>query len=449
MKRIIRKAAGFLGALSICAAGSAHAAGLIRDAEIEATLKKLSTPIFNAAGLSPESVDIIILNDNAINAFVFGGRNMVFHTGILKELKRPEELMGVMAHEAGHITGGHLTRRELQIREMRGPLMAGLFLSALAGAATGEAGVAIAGASGTQSVLNRSLLAYSRSEELSADQAGASYMERAGIDPAYILEVLKIFRGQEVFQAGNVDPFAITHPLSTDRLALLEDRVARSPAKGKNASPELVYWYERMRAKLSAFTNRPETTLSRLEQQNDPDSEINLLRRAVALHRLPNPSGALEAVDRLIAMRPNDAYYEELKGQILFESGRGAEAVEPYRKAVALAPHEDLIRGGLGRALLALNDPGLDAEALATLEQAAAAGGADPAILRDLALAYARAGQEGMAALATAERFAMSGEPQDALRHARRALDLLPNGSPGWLRADDIRAVTEQALSDR
>ncbi|QIE54560.1 M48 family metalloprotease [Pikeienuella piscinae] len=449
MKRLFRKAAALGVAIAVAVTGTASAANLIRDAEIEATLGKLSAPIFRAAGLDPNSIELLILQDSSLNAFVFGGRNMVFHTGLLERLDRPEKLMGVMAHETGHIIGGHLTRRALNMQAMQGPLAVGLLLAALAGAAAGDAQVGVAGALGAESALRRSLLAYSRGEESSADQAGATYMEKAGIDPAYVLDVLKIFRGQEVFQAGNVDPYAISHPLSSERLALLEDRAARSRAKGESASADLVYWHARMRAKLSAFTDSPERTLAALDSAADPESEINLLRRAVALHRLPNPSGSLKAVEQLIALRPNDPYYWELKGQILFESGRGADAVEPYRRAVSLAPNEALIRGGLGRALLALNDPARDAEALATLEGAALAGASEPSMLRDLALAYARAGDDGKAALATAERYALTGQPRDALRHAHRALDQLPVGSPGWLRADDIRAVAERALSDK
>lgn len=449
MRLFFRKAAAVLIAASVVLAGERAAAlSFIRDAEIEATLKKLSRPIFTAAGLPPDSIEIMILNDRSLNAFVFGGRNMVFHSGLLERLERPEGLMGVMAHEAGHIVGGHLTRRALQQEAMTGPLAVGLLLSVLAGAAAGDARVGVAGAVGTQSTLQRALMSYSRSEEASADQASATYMEKAGIDPAYVLDVLRIFRGQEVFQAGNIDPYAIGHPLSADRIAMLEDRAARSPARGKEANAELQYWHSRMRAKLEAFINRPESTLSALEAAPDPDSELNMMRRAVANHLLPSPPQALEAVDKLIAMRPDDPYYHELKGQILFESGRGGEAVAPYRRAVALAPREALIRGGLGRALLALNDPATDAEALATLEQASNDGAVEPAVLRDLALAYARAGEEGKAALATAERYAVSGEPREALRHARRALDQLPNGSPGWLKADDIRAYAERALTD-
>ncbi len=434
-------ATAFIPALS-------QAQTLIRDAEIENTLRRLASPVFEAAGLSPDSIDMLILSDQALNAFVFGGRNMVFHTGLLTRIEQPEALIGVIAHETGHITGGHLTRREVNAKALQGPLALGLLLSAAAAVASGNGQVGVAGALGTQNAIQRAFLAYGRSEESSADQAGATYMERAGIDPGYILEVLKIFRGQEVFQAGRVDQYAITHPLSSERIALLEDRSAASQARGGRVSAEDAYWHLRMRAKLSAFLSRPERTLNNLETAEAPDSEINQLRRAVALHLLPDPPAALAAVEALIALRPTDPYYHELKGQILFESGRGAEAVAPYEEAVRLAPDEPLIRGGLGRTLLALNDPTRDAEALATLEQATRSGGAEPTVLRDLALAHARAGNDGAAALATAERLALQGDPREALRHARRALDQLPVGSPGWLRADDIRAVAERALGD-
>lgn len=429
-------------------ATTASARGLIRDAEIEATLKKLASPVFTAAGLSPSSVDILILSDPSLNAFVFGGRNMLFHTGLLTRLETPEGLIGVIAHETGHLTGGHQTRRLAHAQSLQGPMAIGMLLSALAGAASGNGQVAVAGMLGTQSALQRSFLAHTRSEESAADQAGASYMEKTGVDPAAVLEVLKIFRGQEVFQAGNIDPYAVTHPLSSERIAFLENRAANSNAKGGHVSVELAYWHARMRAKITAFTDRPERTLASLEMEGGPDTELKLLRRSVALHLLPSPPEALSTIERLIALRPQDPYYWELKGQILFESGRGPEAVEPYRRAVALAPNEALIRGGLGRALLALNDPALNAEALSTLEAAARGGAAEPSVLRDLALAYARSGDDARAALATAERFAVAGDPRDALRHARRALDQLPVGSPGWLKADDIRAVAERALSD-
>ena len=432
--------------LPLLAGAAAQAQSIIRDAEIEQTLSRLSNPIFKAAGIDPANIDMLLLNSRELNAFVFGGNNMVLHTGLITRLETPEGLAGVIAHETGHITGNHLARRQIAQDNLRGPAAAGVLLSILAGAAAGDASVAAGGVLGSGGTAQRLLLAFNRSEEAAADQAGASYMERSGLDPAGLLETLRIFKGQEIFAAGRADPYARTHPLSSERLSLLEQRIASSSARGGKVDAETDYWFQRMRAKLIAFLDRPDRVLRHVD--DDDQSELALMKRAVALHRLPAPDEALTEVDKLIALRPADPYYHELKGQILFESGRAAAAVIPLRKAVQLAPHEPLIVGALGRALLSLDDPSLDAEALTALE-AARTTRPEASVLRDLATAYARAGREGDAALATAERFMLQGSMRDSLRHARHAIEKLPTGSPGWLKADDIRATAERAMNNK
>jgi predicted Zn-dependent protease len=439
--RIIATAALALGLAAAPWAGPAQA-GFVRDAEIERTLAMMSRPIFDAAGVPPSSVRLFILDNPALNAFVAGGRNMVLYTGLMRRMERPETLIGVIAHETGHIVGGHLARRAVLAREATGPaLMATILAAAAAGVAGGgEAGVAAA--IGSQSAVRRAFLAYSRGEEAAADQAALSYMNRAGIDPSGMLDILRLFKGQEVFAAGRIDPYAQSHPLSSERITLLEQKIAESPARGRPIDPELAYWHARMRAKLDGFIERPDRVLDRVEQSEDPRSEPNLLRRAVAEHRSARPDAALAAIDALLKLRPDDPFYLELKGQILFESARPAEAVAPLRRAVALAPNEPLIAGLLGRALLASGAPGAEDEALRILKQAARDDPGEVGILRDLAMAYARAGDDGMAALTTAERVAMTGDLSTAAALARRAMDLLPRGSPGWLRADDVAALT-------
>ncbi|MEM1314628.1 MAG: M48 family metalloprotease [Pseudomonadota bacterium] len=423
----------------IVAAAPAQAIGLIRDSEIERTLSLLAEPIFRAANLPPGQVEILIVDDSTPNAFVFGGRNMVFTTGLLRRFREPGQIQGVMAHEAGHLTGGHLARRAIAMRNTRGPAVAATILGILAAAASGQAGAGIGVGSAAQTAIQRALLAYTRGEEASADQAAFTFMERAGIDPEGLMDVMRSFRGQEVFTDRNQDPYARTHPMFAERMALSERRAAESPHQGKPPDPELAYWTERMGAKLDGFLQSPRSTLSRLSDRDD--GEFDRLRRAVALHRLPDPDAAVREVEALIAMRPNDPYYHELKGQILLESGRGPEAVAPYRQAVALAPEAPLIRGYLGRALLSLGTPEADREALNALERGAAlSNGGSPSLLRDLSFAYARTGEEGKAALASAERLALLGAGRDARRLAERAKGMLPAGSPAWLRADDIVA---------
>ncbi|MEM8791420.1 MAG: M48 family metalloprotease [Pseudomonadota bacterium] len=427
--------------LSIAAALPASAQGLIRDAEIEGTLKMLSLPIYKAAGVNPNSISMYIVNDRSLNAFVAGGRNIFMNTGLIIELAEPAELQGVIAHELGHITGGHLARRNIKLRNAQGPALLGL----LAGIAVGAAGGGAAGAAiaaGSQGAVIRDVLRHTRSEEASADQAALTYLDRANIDPSGLQRVFERFRGQEVFAVGNIDPYIITHPLSSQRMQLIERRVDEIGVDGRAPPPEHTYWHSRMRAKLDGFLSNPKRVLERLE--DEPEDEMSLYAKSVALHRIPSPREAVNAIDRLIALRPNDPYYIELKGQILFESGRATEAVPLYRRAVELAPNQPLLKAGLGRALLALNDRVADSEALNVLQDARRADMADSAALRDLATAYSRAGDYGMASLATAERFALQGRTDDALLQARRASSILPEGSPGWLRAQDILSLAPE-----
>lgn len=445
--RSLRRFAALLALVATAAAAAPAAAyTLIRDAEIEATIARLAEPIFSAAGISPDSIKILILLDDNLNAFVFGGRTMVLHTGLLRQLEEPRALIGVIAHETGHITGGHIARRTLAAERLTGPAMIAMALGAAAAAATGNAQAGAAVALGGSEMIRRSLLAYSRAEEAAADQAGLSYMERAGIDPEGMVDVLRLFRGQEVFQARGVDPYALTHPLSRERVALLERRVAESPVRGRPMNPDLAYRFERMKAKIDGFVLSPEQVMRDTARADDPDSEFNLLRRAIAHHRRAETDKALGLLDRIMQKRRDDAYYLALRGQFLFEGARPAEAVTALRRARALAPREPLIAGNLGRALLATGEPAAEAEALKVLSEAARADSADPAMLRDLSVAHARAGQDGLAALAAAERLALLGQFQDAGRLANRAMGLLPRGSPGWQRADDLLALARMRL---
>ena len=428
-----------MAAVLLCAVtAQAQAASLIRDAEIEATLQRLSAPIFRAAGLVPSSVDIFMIGDRSLNAFVAGGRNIFVHTGLIIELDTPAELLGVMAHETGHITGGHLARRAINMRNARGPAMIGALLGLAAGVAGGgEAGAAIM--LGTQSAVQRALLSFNRSEEAAADQAGILYLRRAGVDPNGLVKVIERFRGQEVLSIGNLDPYVQTHPLGTERMSLLERRVADIPAADWTTSKDDLYWYARMQAKLRGYLHSPERVLERLERRDE--TEMTLYERAYAYYRVPDTPAALADLDRLIRMRPNDPYYHETRGQFLLEARRPEEALKSYRTAVRLAPNATLLQAGLGRTLLQFNTPEANAEALRVLRSVRDADPADALALRDLAVAYERAGETGMATLATAERYALVGNVNSALSLANRASASLPRGSPGWLRAQDILKI--------
>ncbi len=428
--------------LTLSSALPAAAVTLLRDAEIERGLRELAKPIFAAAGLNANRTRILVIDDNSLNAFVLDGSAIFLHSGLIMKVKRAEELQAVIAHEAAHIANGHMTRRVANMRNARTAAGIGLALAIAAGAASGSSEAGAGLAIGAQSSAQRLFLAHTRAEEASADQSGIRYMARAGIDPSGAVSMLEIFRGQEVLNVGRQDPYVRTHPLSRERIRAMEAFVAGYDGpRGPNRNADA--WFALVQGKLSAFERAPSWTLRRVGRGND---QVSVMRRAVAYHRRPDPARAIAEADRLVAIAPRNPYVHELKGQILLESRRFSAAAQSYKRAVDLAPNQPLILGGYGRALLAAGQP---RAALQVLERARARDPLDARILRDLAQAYAQAGQNGMASLATAERYALRGRLADAGIHAKRASDLLPRGSASWQRAMDVLRTSEAAQNRR
>lgn len=427
-------------------AAPASAQTMIRDAEIEYTLRRLAQPVLNAAGLSNGRVKIYVIKDSSLNAFVIDSQHMFIHSGLILKLKTPEELQAVIAHEAAHIANGHISRRLLNMQSAKTAAGLGMLLAAVAAATTGDAQAAGGIAVGTMSSAHRILLSHTRSEESSADQSGARYMARAGIDPAAMVDVLNIFRGQEALAVSRRDPYALSHPLSRDRLRAVKGYAAAFKPQGK-PDPKSAYWYARTRGKLGAFIRNPKWGLR--EAKKTGFNDVALMMQAVSYHRTPNVKKALKAVNALIKARPNDPYAYELKGQILLESRQAKAGAAAYGKAVALAPREPLILAGYGRALLAQNTGASLKKALGVLEKARARDPQDARMMRDLAVAYAKTGNNGMASLATAERYAIQGRLEDAGLHAKRAAGLLPRGSVGWNRAQDVIRAAKNASKRR
>ena len=444
--RVFKGSAKVLPAIALCLAGThSHAMSFVRDAEIEATLKRMSTPIFRAAGLTPDSIKIFLINDDSLNAFVFG-RNMVFHTGLLEELESPEELLGVIAHETGHIAAGHGARRGDAARNAQGPILLGTILG-IAAAAAGAGGAGAAIIAGSQTVAQRSFLAYNRGQESSADQAAIGYLETVGVDPTGMLGTLERLKAVEIVTVGRPNPYTSTHPLSGQRIALLRQRVARSRSLGAKVGPDTLYWHARMRAKLQGFLDSPTRSLQRLPQSDR--SESATLVRAVAYHRSLDLQAALREVNTLLQNRPNDPYYHELKGQIMFESGDAQGAVRSYERAVDLAPNEPLLLVSYGRALLAQSNPADTQRAREVLHAALREEKINAEGWRNLSQAEARLGNELGANLATAEFQILRGSLKAAKRNAGLVQKEAPTGSPAWIRAGDIIDAVDRAKKSR
>ncbi|WP_208352843.1 M48 family metalloprotease [Pseudaestuariivita rosea] len=435
----------FLIFTTLATTAMARSVTFLRDAEVERGLDELARPILLAAGLNPSSVKIVLIDDESLNAFVIDGRAIFLHSGLVMRLERPEELQAVIAHEAAHIANGHLTRRVQNFRNSRMISAAALGLAVAAGAAGADPDAAGGFAVGASSSANRVFLAHTRNEESSADRAGIRYMVAAGIDPTANISLLEIFRGQEALSAGRQDPYSRTHPLNSARIRDVKAAVAAYEGRFETTR-EAQYWFNVVQGKLSAFKRSSRWTLRKVRNQTD---NVSTMRRAVAYHLQPDARRAVAEIDKLIAKNPRNPYAHELKGLILHDNRQFNAAAQSYRRAVDLSPNQPLILAGYGRTLLAIDTRDSVRNALSVLEKSRSRDPYNARVLRDLAVAYAKTGQNGMASLATAERYALQGRMRDASVHAKRASDLLPNGSASWQRAMDVLRAASAAEKQR
>ncbi len=414
------------------------AQSLIRDPDIEHGLRELAFPVLRAAGLNTNRVRILVVNDSTFNAFVIDYGAIYVNYGLILTVESPEMLQAVIAHEAAHIANGHLARRVENLRAAQRNAGFGTALALIVAAAGG--GEAAAGiAAGTQSSALRSFLGHTRAEESSADRSAASYLRWAGISPSGMVALHRKFAGQELLSTVNQDPYMRSHPTSRDRLRAAEAFLEQFGDKAK-PNPEADYWFARVKGKLSAFLRSPGWTLRRAKEESAQD--IRLMREAAAHHQNRDLAKARAAIDAALAIRPDDPFYYELKGQILLENRQVPEAVLAYRQAVDMAPNDALVLAGYGRSLLV---QGQTKNALQVLEKARQRDYRNARLMQDLGVAYAKVGNNGMASAVTAERYALQGRLADAGIHAKRAVRQLPEGSPGWQRAQDVLIASERA----
>lgn len=423
--------------LGLAAPASAQSMKLIRDEEIEQILRDFSRPVFEQAGLSPSAVRIVLIEDSTLNAFVAGGQNIFFHTGLILQTKTAAELVGVIAHESGHIASGHLARMQGEVDNANlQALLANLLGFAVAiGSGSGEAGVAINSAA--QNFALRGLLRHSRIQESAADQAGVRYLQGAGLPVEGFLSFMELLAGQELLPESQQSEYVRTHPVSQDRVDFLRNVTEQQSSRGKTPAS----WDEKlalMQAKLTGFIYPDRALLKK------GDGFAERYGRAIAHYRKGNIPLALKEIDTLITDHPDNAYLHELKGQVLFENGRVNEALEPYARAVERAPRSGLIAAAYGHALLEAK-PSKPEQAVRQFERALSI---EPKMSRShhlLAIAYGKLGREGMSRLHLAEEDLLQGKLGDARTEANLALNALPAGSASRLRALDILANIEQA----
>ncbi len=422
----------------------AQSLSVIRDAEIEQLLKDYANPLFKAAGISSGSIKIILIGDKRFNAFVADGRKMFINIGAIMESTTPNQLIGVIAHESGHIAGGHLVRQREAIANAQILAIAGTLLSvgavggaAASGARVGNGGIgAIGTILGPQEMVRRGLLSYQRSEEQAADRAGANYLNATKQSAKGMLDTFKRFADNQLFSRSSIDPYLQSHPMPTERISSLEHIATESPYFGTVDPPLLRERHDLARAKLVAFTGSVED-MARRYPAND-NSLSARYARAISAYKFRRNSDAQALIDGLIRERPNNPYFHELKGQTYLENAQPAAAIGPLRRAVALAPNQPLIRMLLGHALVQTDTEANAKLAIKELNTALNRDEDGGDAYRFLGQAYARTGNEALASLAAAQGYYNAGEYAEATRMAKRAQAQFPENSPNWLKADDI-----------
>jgi predicted Zn-dependent protease len=407
---------------------------LIRDVETETMLRTFSAPVFRAAGVDPNAVHIYIVDDPAINSFVAGGQNVFEYTGTILRLKRPNELVGIFAHETGHIADGDLAKFGMEMHDATVKSIIAMAVGAAAsvlGHDYGGIGGAMAGAEG---VGERSFLTFSIAEEGAADHAALKFLDRTHQSSKGLLDVFKMLEPEELLSPASREPYLNTHPLTSERVAYVQQHVLNSPYTNNPDPPQWIAMLNNVRAKLYAFLNPPAQTLAKYPTTDK--SVPARYARAIAYYRIPDTTKALAEIDSLIHDQPNNPYFWELKGQILFDNGRVADAVAPYQRAVALN-HAPLLRVELAQVELETQDPTLLPKALAQLSDAVTFERDNPDAWHFLAIAYGRRNNIGMMALSLAEEGMADGDYKTAIQQAVRARQLLPAG-PQHQRAEDI-----------
>jgi len=417
---------------------SAAAENFIRDTEIEADIRTMVTPIWRVAGLEPSALHVYLIEDKQLNSFVAGGQNEFINSGLIMRAETPNQLLGVLAHETGHIAGGHLTRAQEAVRNAS---IEGIIAMVLGAAASvvGRNGAALLGAEG---VAQRAFMQYSVTQEASADQAALSFLDRAGQSSRGLLQFFQILQGEELLSGVRQDPYLRTHPLTSQRIEYVRNHVEHSRFSDVPDSSANVEMLKRIKVKLGAFTAPPSSTLAAY-----PESDQSVLARyarAIAYYRIPKLEKALPIIDGLIRDYPNDAYFRELKGQMLFENGRIAEAAQPYEEAVRLAPGAPLLRISLAQVYVESSDPKVNKRAIAYLNDALRTEDKETTGWHLLATAYGRDNQFGMAALALAEEGLSAGKKKDATQQAIRAKALLPKNSAAYNRAESVQREAEK-----
>ena len=437
----------FAGWQPVAAQGDDSGPQVLRDTETELLFKQMSEPLIRAGGLDPNSVRVVLLNDPEINAFVAQGQIVYIQSGLLEAADNVNQLQGVTAHELGHVIAGDAIRSGQGQNQAIGISILSLVLGAvaIAAGAGADAGMGILQA-GQRAALGE-FLAFTRAQEATADATGSRLLSKAGISGKGMLDFFAKLQNEEYRLAiYSKDSFDQSHPLSSERIQALEQKLKADPAYDKPVDPALEARFERVKAKLLGYIDPRQAVLRYPESNQSIPAHY---ARAYAYHQGGYPDKAEAEADALLAKDPHDPFFLELKGQILLEDGKPKEALAPLREATEGSGNAPMIAAMLGHALVETNDPKNFGEAKQILKVAVNKDNEDPFAWYQLGIIYDREGDQPRASLATAERNNLEGNPKMALASAQMAMKGIQPGTPDYLRAQDIAMVSKAELAKK
>ncbi len=412
---------------------------LIRDAQTEKFLRELARPIFIAADLNPQNIKIYIINDNSLNAFVSGGQNVFINTGLLRKYSTPDTLIGVIAHESGHIAAGHLARSAEGMKQAEGAMLLSYLLGI--GAVLGgspDAGTALI--MGGSNTAERLYMKYTRGQEEAADNHAIEYLAKMQYPADGLVKLLEFFESEMVGYQGQVDEYLLSHPVSKKRISLIKERTKGEHFSDKKINQKLQSEMDWVLAKLEGFIENPDETLRKYKNRND---ELSNYKKSIAFFRQGKRVESLKLLDGILEKNPSDGFLFEQKGQILFESGQIVDSVVAYNQAIKLLNDQDSAQAKIAFASSILSLPQNDADliklALKRLEEAEKYEGDNPFLFKQLATAYSKIDDQGRSLLALAEFNCRISQKEKCTKYAKSAKEELSKSDKAdLLRADDL-----------
>lgn len=419
---------------------------ILSDTEIDSTLAEMARPVMEAGHLVPGTIHLHMIVDDSINAFVNSSTDMFLNTGLLLKSKTPNEVIGVMAHETGHIVGGHTVMVSSDMAAVNSISLLSTLLGIAAGVATGNPEVGIAIMMGGQRAALGRFLSFTRSQEARADQFALQALEDSHQSSQGLYNFFERLYGEELLITTNPDPYMQSHPITTDRMEVVGAWVKKAHYTSAQDNPELVQKYRRMIAKLYAFLKPQIATL-----QKYPESDKSVegrYARAIAYYRRGQFDKALPIVDGLLTDLPKDPYFWQIKGDMLLSKAKIDDSVVAYREAIKFLPNAPEILTAMSRAMNESNNPDYFLETERNLKHALDLDPENPDAWDLLAAAYAHNDKLGLSAYAAAERAILMGQFGDVARYTIQAEKLLEKDTPIWYRLQDIKVLAQNSLHD-